>query len=215
MFVKDQMTPHPVTITPESSITVAQRVMKENHVRHLPVISPGGALIGLLTRTTLEQVLPSKLTTLSVYELHYQLEKVTVREAMVRQVVTVTEDVPIEQAARTMWEKKIGCLPVMRGNKLVGIVTDNDLMRTMFELLGARQPGIRLTLRIPGDPGQLAKLTSAIAAERGDITALGVVPSDEPLNWWAVLKVRFVDQQCLEAAVRKLEGMELVDVRAE
>lgn len=215
MFVKDQMTPHPVTITPESSITAAQRVMKENNVRHLPVISPGGALIGLLTRTTLEQVLPSKMTTLSVYELHYQLEKVTVRDAMLRQVVTTTEDMPIEQAARIMWEKKIGCLPVMRGNKLVGIVTDNDLMRTMFELLGARQPGVRLTLRIPGDPGALASLTSAIAAEHGDITALGVVPSDEPLRWAAVAKVRFVEQTRLEAAVKGLPGVELLDARAD
>jgi acetoin utilization protein AcuB len=209
------MTPHPVTITPESSITAAQRVMKENNVRHLPVISPGGALIGLLTRTTLEQVLPSRLTTLSVYELHYQLEKVTVRDAMLRQVITTTEDVPIEQAARLMWEKKIGCLPVMRGNKLVGIVTDIDLMRTMFELLGARQPGIRLALLIPGDPGALAQLTSAVAAEAGDITALGVVPSDEPLRWRAVMKVRFVEQARLEAAVKGIAGVELVDARAE
>jgi acetoin utilization protein AcuB len=215
MFVRDQMTPHPVTITPESSITAAQRVMKENNVRHLPVISPGGALIGLLTRTTLEQVLPSRLTTLSVYELHYQLEKVTVRDAMLRQVITTTEDVPIEQAARLMWEKKIGCLPVMRGNKLVGIVTDIDLMRTMFELLGARQPGIRLALLIPGDPGALAQLTSAVAAEAGDITALGVVPSDEPLRWRAVMKVRFVEQARLEAAVKGIAGVELVDARAE
>ncbi len=131
----------------------------------------------MLTRTTLEQVLPSKLTTLSVYELHYQLEKVTVHEAMVRQVVTVTEDVPIEQAARTMWEKKIGCLPVIRGNKLVGIVTDNDLMRTMFEGTSERDsPAFagRSTLRIPGDPGPTRKTdVGGIAAERGDITALG------------------------------------------
>jgi acetoin utilization protein AcuB len=215
MFVKDQMTPHPVTITPESSITAARRVMTENNIRHLPVISPGGALIGLLTRTTLEQVLPSRMTTLSVFELHYQLEKVTVREAMLRQVITTTEDVPIEQAARMMWEKKIGCLPVMRGNKLVGIVTDIDLMRTMFELLGARQPGVRMTLSIPGDPGVLAKLTSAIAGEGGDITALGVLPSDEPLRWRAVVKARFVEQARLEAAVRGIAGVELVDARAE
>ena len=155
MFVKDLMTPHPITITPEASITAAERVMKENNIRHLPVVSPGGALIGLITRTTLEQVLPSKLTTLSVYELHYQLDKITVRQAMLRQVITVGEDVPIEQAARMMWEKKVGCLPVMRGNTLVGIVTDIDLMRTMFDLLGARQPGVRLTLKVPGPAGRV------------------------------------------------------------
>jgi acetoin utilization protein AcuB len=215
MFVKDLMTPHPVTITPESSITVAERVMKDNNIRHLPVISPGGALIGLLTRTTLEQVLPSKLTTLSVYELRYQLDKITVRQAMLRQVVTVGEDVPIEQAARLMWEKKIGCLPVMRGNLLVGIVTDIDLMRTMFDLLGARQPGVRMTLKVPGTPGELAKITGAIAAEKGDITAFGVLPTDEPLTWWVLAKVRFVEQERLMQAVQAIEGVQLVDARAE
>ncbi len=215
MFVKDLMTPHPITITPESSITAAERVMKDNNIRHLPVISPGGALIGLITRTTLEQVLPSKLTTLSVYELHYQLDKINVRQAMLRQVITVGEDVPIEQAARMMWEKKIGCLPVMRGNKLVGIVTDIDLMRTMFDLLGARQPGVRLTLKVPGRPGEFARVTGAIAAQQGDIMGLGVLPTDEPLTWWVVAKVRFVEQERLVQAVRALEEVEIVDVRAE
>lgn len=215
MFVKDLMTPHPVTITPESSITSAERVMKEHNIRHLPVVSPGGALIGLITRTTLEQVLPSKLTTLSVYELHYQLDKINVRQAMLRQVATVGEDVPIEQAARIMWEKKIGCLPVLRGNILVGIVTDNDLMRTMFDLLGARQPGVRMTFKIPGTPGGLAKITAAIAAEQGDITASGVLPTDEPLTWWVVMKVRYVPQERLVKAVQSIAGVELMDVRAE
>jgi acetoin utilization protein AcuB len=172
-------------------------------------------LIGLITRTTLEQVLPSKLTTLSVYELHYQLDKINVRQAMLRQVITVGEDVPIEQAARMMWEKKIGCLPVMRGNVLVGIVTDIDLMRTMFDLLGARQPGVRMTFRLPGTPGTLAKITAAIAAEQGDITALGVLPTDEPLTWWCVTKVRFVDKERLIKAVQAVEGVEMVDARAE
>ncbi len=215
MFVKDLMTSHPITIAPEASITSAERVMRENNIRHLPVVSPGGALSGLITRTTLEQVLPSKLTTLSVYELHYQLDKINVRQAMLRQVITVGEDLPIEQAARMMWEKKIGCLPVMRGNILVGIVTDIDLMHTMFDLLGARQPGVRMTLKIPGTPGELAKITGAIAAQQGDITAFGVMPTDEPLTWWVLAKVRFVDQECLVRAVEAIEGVQIVDARSE
>ena len=134
---------------------------------------------------------------------------------MLRQVVTVGEDVPIEQAARMMWEKKIGCLPVMRGNTLVGIVTDIDLMRTMFDLLGARQPGVRLTLKVPGRPGEFAKVTGAIAAQQGDIMGLGVLPTDEPLTWWVVAKVRFVEQERLVQAVRAIEEVEIVDVRSE
>jgi acetoin utilization protein AcuB len=221
MFVKDQMTPHPITITADSSILAAQRIMKENHVRHLPVLNKTGALVGLVTRTSLEQVRPSKLTTLSIYELSYQLDKITVRDAMVRKVVTVGEEVPIEQAARLMLEHKIGSLPVLRGERgdlsgrLVGIITDTDLMRTMLELLGARQPGVRLTLKVPDTAGELARVTAAIAAEHGDIGAMGTLPSDEPLKWWVVLKVRYIDRDCLVAAIKGLPEVELVDVRSE
>jgi acetoin utilization protein AcuB len=215
MFVKDQMTPHPITITADSSILAAQRIMKENNVRHLPVLNKTGALVGLVTRTSLEQVRPSKLTTLSIYELSYQLDKITVRDAMVRKVVTVGEEVPIEQAARLMLEHKIGSLPVLRGERLVGIITDTDLMRTMLELLGARQPGVRLTLKVPDTAGELARVTAAIAAEHGDIGAMGTLPSDEPLKWWVVLKVRYMDRDCLVAAIKGLPEVELLDVRSE
>ena len=215
MFVKNQMTPHPITITVDSSILAAQRIMKENHVRHLPVLNKTGALVGLVTRTSLEQVRPSKLTTLSIYELSYQLDKITVRDAMVRKVVTVGEAVPIEQAARLMLEHKIGSLPVLRGERLVGIITDTDLMRTMLELLGARQPGVRLTLKVPDTAGELARVTAAIAAEHGDIGAMGTLPSDEPLKWWVVLKVRYMDRDCLVAAIKGLPEVELLDVRSE
>jgi acetoin utilization protein AcuB len=215
MFVKDQMTPHPITIMADSSILAAQRSMKENRVRHLPVVNKTGALVGLVTRTSLEQVRPSKLTTLSIYELSYQLDKITVRDAMVRKVVTVGEAVPIEQAARLMLEHKIGSLPVLRGERLVGIITDTDLMRTMLELLGARQPGVRLTLKVPDTAGELARVTAAIAAEHGDIGAMGTLPSDEPLKWWVVLKVRYMDRDCLVAAIKGLPEVELLDVRSE
>jgi len=215
MFVKDQMTPHPITVMADSSILAAQRIMKENNVRHLPVLNKTGALVGLVTRTSLEQVRPSKLTTLSIYELSYQLDKITVRDAMVRKVVTVGEEVPIEQAARLMLEHKIGSLPVLRGERLVGIITDTDLMRTMLELLGARQPGVRLTLKVPDTAGELARVTAAIAAEHGDIGAMGTLPSDEPLKWWVVLKVRYMDRDCLVAAIKGLPEVELLDVRSE
>lgn len=213
MFVRDQMSPHPFTVTPDASILAAQRMMKDNNIRHLPVVNPSGALLGLLTRTTLEEVRPSKLSTLSVYEMHYQLDKIKVREAMVRKVITVTEDVPIERAARTMWENKIGCLPVMRGNRLVGILTDHDVMRNMIDLLGAREPGVRLTMKFPDQPGEIAKITTAIAGAGGDITALGVLPADEPLKWWMVVKVRYAEQAKLVEAIGGVPTAEMVDAR--
>ncbi len=215
MFVRDQMSPNPITITADASIAAAQRMLKDNNIRHLPVISATGTLLGLVTRTALEEVQPSRLTTLSIYELSYQLEKITVRDAMIRKVQTVTEDVPIEDAAHIMYSNKIGCLPVVRGDRLAGIITDTDLMRTMMELLGARQPGVRLTLKIPDTAGEISKITNAIAATPGDIGALGTLPSDEALKWWVVMKVRFADKDSVLAALKSLEEVEVVDARVE
>lgn len=213
MFVKNEMTPHPVTITPDRPISEAQRLMTETNIRHLPVVTPKGNLVGIVTRTTLNKVMPSKLTSLSVWEINYQLNKITVGEAMVRDVVTVVENMPIEEAARIMLEKKIGCLPVMRGDKLVGIITDIDLMRTMTELLGAREHGVRITLLVPDQEGELCKITSAIAQHGGYISALGTYAADEPLKWWVIVKVRFVDREALVKTFEALPDIELIDVR--
>jgi len=97
---------------------------------------------------------------------------------MVRDIITVEEDMPIEQAARIMTENKIGCLPVMRNGSLVGIITvgiitDTDMLSTLMELMGARQAGVRITLQAPDVPGALAKITAAIAEQGGDIAACG------------------------------------------
>jgi acetoin utilization protein AcuB len=213
MFVRIEMTAHPVTITPDRPVYEAQRVMKENNIRHLPVVNTKGELVGLITRTSLQEVMPSKLTTLSIWELNYELNKIKVEQAMVRDVITTTEDTPIEKAARIMLEKKIGCLPVMRGNRLVGIITDIDLMRMMVELLGAREPGVRMTLRIPDCEGQLARVTNAIAKLDGYIGALGTYPTDDPDKWWLLVKVRHVDKDALVQEIQQLEGIEIVDVR--
>ena len=213
MFVKDQMSPHPIVITPDRSIYEAQRMMQENNIRHLPVVTPKGQLIGLVTRTALDTALPSRLTTLSVWELNYQLNQIKVSEAMIRDVVTVSELTPIEQAARLMLEKKIGSLLVVRGDRLVGIITDIDLMRTMVELLGARQAGVRLTLKVPDQEGQLCKITSAIAEHNGYIAALGTMPSDEALKWWIMVKVRFADKDAIIASLKETPEIEIIDVR--
>jgi len=213
MFVYNEMTPHPITITPDRSVFEAQQIMKERNIRHLPVITPKGTLVGLVTRTSLDTALPAKLTTLSIWELNYQLNQIKVSQAMERNLVTVPENMPIEQAARLMVEKKVGSLLVVRGDRLVGIITDIDMMRILEELLGARQPGVRLTLKVPDTEGQLCKITSAVAELNGYISALGTYPSDETLKWWVVLKVRFVDKDELVNLLKRTPEIEVLDVR--
>ena len=215
MFVKDEMSTHPITILPDQPLVEAKRLMKENNIRHLPVVSEKGELVGLITRTTLNEAMPSKLTTLSIWEINYELNKIKVRQAMLRDLDTTTEEVPIEKAARIMLEKKIGCLPVVRGKRLVGIITDIDLMRTMVELLGGRESGTRITMLVPDEEGQISRVSSVIAERCGYISAFATYPADDPLKWWLFVKVQRVDKDELVSALQQLEGIEIVDVREE
>ena len=214
MLVKERMTLHPLTMEPTASITEVHRYMRENNIRHLPIVDKRNRLAGLVTRETLLQAMPSSVTTLSIWEMNYALNKLKVRDVMVKDVITVEEDVSIEKAARTMAENKIGCLPVMRGEALVGIITDFDMLSTLMELMGARQAGVRVTLRVPSAPGELAKVTAAIAGQGGDIAACGTYPAEEALKASITLKVRHVQQDDLIASLRELEGVEVLDVRA-
>jgi len=214
MLVKERMTLHPLTMEPTASITEAHRYMRENNIRHLPIVDKRNRLAGLVTRETLLQAMPSSVTTLSIWEMNYALNKLKVRDVMVKDVITVEEDMSIEKAARIMAENKIGCLPVMRNGSLVGIITDTDMLSTLMELMGARQAGVRVTLQVPDAPGELAKVTVAIAEQGGDIAACGAYPAEEPLKANITLKVRHVPQEDLVASLRALAGVEVLDVRA-
>jgi acetoin utilization protein AcuB len=220
MLVKERMTVHPLTMEPTASITEVHRYMRDNNIRHLPIVRKDGKLMGLITRETLLQAMPSSVTTLSIWEMNYALNKVKARDVMVREVVTVEENVSIEEAARIMAENKIGCLPVMRsapstssGQALVGIVTDTDMLATLMELMGARQAGIRVTLRVPDTQGELAKVTAAIAEQGGDIAACGTYPAREPLKAAIILKIKHVSQEELNASLGQLDEVEILDVR--
>jgi acetoin utilization protein AcuB len=213
MLVKERMTLHPLTMEPTASITEAHRYMKENDIRHLPIVRKDGKLVGLVTRETLMQAMPSSVTTLSIWEMNYALNRVQVRKVMVRDVITVEEDVPIEKAARIMIDNKIGCLPVMRGDSLVGIITDIDMLCTLMELTGARRAGVRVTLQAPDARGELAKITTAVAEQGGDIVACGTYPAEEPLKATITLKIKHASQEDLLASLRELEAVEVLDVR--
>ena len=213
MLVKERMTLHPLTMEPTVSITEAHRYIKENNIRHLPIVRKDGKLVGLVTRETLLQAMPSSVTTLSIWEMNYALNRIKVRDMMVRDVITVEEDMSIEKAAHIMAKSKIGCLPVMRNGSLVGIVTDTDMLFTLMELMGARQAGVRIILQVPDVRGELAKVTATIAEQGGGILACGTYPAKEPLKGNVVIKVRHIPQDELVASLSALEGVDVLDVR--
>ena len=213
MLVKDRMTKHPLTIRADASISQTHRYMQEQGIRHLPVVDKSGRMIGLVAEDDLLKAEPSSATSLSVWEIHLLLDRITVSQAMVRDVITTTEDVPIEEAAHLLLEHKIGCLPVMRDEKLVGIITESDLFRTFMELFSARQKGLRITLEVPDREGELAKVAQAIADQGGYIAACGTFMAQEPTKWGVVLKVRNVDREVLIDSLSGIQDRTILDIR--
>lgn len=212
MLIKERMTRNPVTVRDNTSLDDALKIMRDNKVRRLPVLDKHGKLCGIVSEKDLLYASPSPATSLSVWEIHSLVAKIKVNELMTKNVITVCEDCPIEEAARVMVDNKIGGLPVMRGDQLVGIITETDLFKIFLELLGARTQGTRFTLLVPDKKGMLAALTQQVSQMGGNIMALGTFLGDDPSNRTITMKVQDVDKEELWPQLERL-GIKLVDAR--
>jgi acetoin utilization protein AcuB len=206
------MTRRPITIRDDASVDEALQLMHSEGIRRLPVVDKRGRMVGIVSELDLLKVSPSPATSLSIYEIPYLLAKIKMRDVMTREVITVTEDTPLEEAARVMADSKIGGLPVMRDDKLVGIITETDMFKIFLEMLGARESGVRLSLLVPEQKGELAKITGKIAELGGNILALGTTMGEDPTNRQITVRVADVEQEQLIAAMEDL-GLKVLDVR--
>ena len=212
MLVGERMRRPVITVRAEMPIQDALKLMHTEHIRRVPVVDARGRLVGLVSEMDLLKASPSEATSLSIWEVHYLLSKITVERVMTREVVTVTEQTPIEEAARIMADNEIGGLPVMRGRELVGIVTETDLFRIFLELLGAREAGIRLAALVANRPGELAKLTSAVYQAGGNFLALVTSLGDSTENRLVTAKIEGIDLSDLRRIVEPLV-QKVVDLR--
>jgi len=212
MLVGERMTKRPIIVNPDTPFDEALQLMRKEKIRRLPVVDKKGKLAGIVMEKDLLYASPSPATSLSIYEIHYLLSKIKVRELMTKDVITVEEDTPLEEAARIMADNKIGGLPVMRDDKLVGIITETDLFKIFLEMLGAREKGVRLTMLVPEQKGMLAQITGQIAKMGGNIVSLGTFLGEDPTNRLVTVKATHVPKEELTSAMEAL-GMEMVDVR--
>jgi len=206
------MTKNPITVKPDLPIAEALEWMRREKVRRFPVLDKKDKLVGIVTYDDLLYAAPSSVTSLSMWEVTYLLSQVTVEETMTKDVITVQEECPLEEAARLMSDNKIGGLPVMRDDILVGIITESDLFNAFLELFGGHERGIRLTVLAPYFKGSLAQISSAITEASGLIVALNVFEGTDPSNWGCTLKVTELPQDELMEIVEPLV-VEVMDVR--
>jgi acetoin utilization protein AcuB len=189
MQVKNRMTSDPIVVVDTTPFEDALRLMREKKVRRLPVVNRDGRLVGIVAERDLLYASPAPAASLSVFEVHYQLAKMTVQQVMAKRVITVGEDCPLEEAARIMVDHKIGSLPVVTGGKLVGIITETDIFRTFLEILGGREPGLRLTLDVTEGKGVLAGLAGEIARVGGNILSIASFQSSDVTRRIVYVKV--------------------------
>ena len=190
MRIKDVMTRNPVTADSETLVLDAQKIMKENNIRRLPIVDKG-KLVGMVTKHDLLEASPSPATSLSVFELNYLLAKMKVKEIMKKNPVTITPDTPFEEALRLGQEKKIGSFPVVDKGKLVGITTESDIIRFVTRVLGIKEEGSRITIEgLGGKFGDLEKIVSIANQHHTIILSMMSLPRPENKDWMIVLRLK-------------------------
>lgn len=162
MYVSDWMTKKVAILYPDDYLSDAIAMMRENDIRHLPILK-NDKIKGILSDRDIKEFSPSKATTLDMYELHYLLAKTKVQEVMKQKVITTTPDTPVEVAAMMMLDKGIGCLPVVdQGGGLVGIISDKDIFRALVDITGVRHGGNRICVTIEDRPGSIKEVADIV-----------------------------------------------------
>jgi len=184
------MTRNPVTATPDMSIADASNLMKQEKVHRLPVLDKDKKLVGLITEKDILYASPSPASSLSIHEMAYLLSKLTVKKLMSKNVVTINKDTTVEEAARMMVDQDLSCLPVLEGDKLIGIVSKSDMFKILLELFGARHFGIRVSFVVEDKPGTIAKISQALSEQNIDIITFGTFMGTDPTNAICTIKVQ-------------------------
>lgn len=212
MLVRERMTSPVLTITADVSIQDALARMHTDKVRRYPVVDKHDKLIGIITEGDLLNAKPSDATTLNVWEINYMLSKITVERIMTTDVITTTEDCPIEEAARIMADNEISSLPIMRGKSLVGMITETDLFHILLEMMGSRTPGLRATVEVVDQQGKLYELAGIIHKMGGDILGFAAVLGSRAETRILTLKVGGIKLEDLRKALQPVVET-IIDLR--
>jgi len=156
-FMRERIQRNPATIGPDASFFDARKLILEKGIRHLPVVDKKNKLVGIVTDRDIREAAPSDATTLSFHELNYLLENLKVSAFMTPRgkLITISPDTLIEEAVQLMHDKKIGCLPILEGDKLYGIFTETDALYHLVDIFGMKEKGTRLTVALEDKPGTM------------------------------------------------------------
>jgi acetoin utilization protein AcuB len=203
MLVRSRMTGDVVTASPKTTIAEALTLTRSHRIRHLPIIE-SNQLVGLVTDRDLRLAMPP-IWAEQQEELQSALRNKTVGEVMVKQIITTGPDTPIEQAAKLLYEHRIGCLPVMEKDSLIGILTETDVLRSFVELFGGGEPSSRLEIRIPNRPGELARVVRLIGIDNKiNISGMVMPPLAGTSDNVAIMHIQTLDPRSVIEQLRNI-----------
>ncbi len=211
MLIKERMSYPVISLPPDTPVHDARNLFRQENIRRAPVVK-NGKLVGIVSIQDLIDATPTKATSLSRWEINYLLSKLTVDEIMTKDVTTIDEDTPIEQAARIMADKKIGGLPVLREGKVAGMITETDLFKVFLEMMGAREVGVRVTALVDDQPGILNRITSAVAEVGGSFISFGQFAGEDVATRLIVFKVSGAKKDDIKKAIKDV-AKEVWDIR--
>lgn len=210
MRVKNRMTRAPITAGLKTTYNEALRLMENNNIHHLPIINKKGDLVGIVSQRDMLEAEPSRVSTLSIFEIASLLDKVTMDQLMSHPVKAIKGDCSISEAAHFMLETGVGCLPVLEDEKLVGIITDSDIFKTFVEVTGGGESGTRIEAKLPNVMGQLAGFTKAVTDSGGWIVSLALTYEESGEFFYIDMKERGGDEAKLQEELEKMGTVEYV-----
>lgn len=208
MLVADVMNAKLTTVAPQTTLPEAVRLVSERGIRHLPVVD-GGALVGIVSDRDLKRAMASSATSLSAHELSYLLDKLKVGEIMTRAVITIAPGFPVEEAARIMIKEKISALPVTEGGRLVGIITETDVLDLFVRAMGAGEPSSRLDVVLGDRASALVEVVEAVEAAGAAVASVMTLVNRRGLRE-AIVRVRTIHPGAAIDALRA-RGYEVRD----
>ena len=212
MIIERRMTRNPVTATPEMSVADASALMKREKVHRLPVLDKEHHLVGIISEKDILYASPSPVSTLSIHEMAYLLSQLTVKKLMTHDVITISKETTVEEAARLMVDQDLSSLPVVENDKLIGIVSKSDLFKILLELFGARHYGVRMSFLVEDKPGAIAAISNELSKHGVDIIAFGTFMGTDSSNAVCTIKMQGISVSDAVETVKPLV-MEILDVR--
>jgi CBS domain-containing protein len=195
------MTPNPITVRPDSDPMAAKMLLRYGKFQRLPVVDKNDKLVGIITAWDLELFF-STADSPGVVKRQYRVDQV-----MTTPVVTVSCDYPLEEAAQLMLKHKIGGLPVMEEEQLVGIITRDDILAQLVDALGGDTGSLRVTVQVPDRPGQFALVATQVAALNCNISSVLSARVGDRVN----LTMRLEGDEC-ERSIQAIQALEEIDV---